>query len=145
MPSLFDRVLMLKQTSVFSAVNTDDLQVVAREMKEEAFFRGDLVFRIGEPSDTLYIIERGSVGISLCQDPKIQEFIATLGPMECFGEMGIFDNHPRSATTHVLEDSVFLSIGKGKLRSLIVSYPELALGMLRSLSQRLRETNQRIS
>ena len=51
------------------------------------------------------------------------------------------DDLPRSATAHVLEDSSLLSLEKGQLKRLIVHYPELALGMLKGLSLRLRDTN----
>jgi len=44
----------------------------------------------------------------------------------------------------VLEDSTLLALDKAKLRALILRYPEMALGMLRSLSLRLREANRKL-
>jgi CRP-like cAMP-binding protein len=43
----------------------------------------------------------------------------------------------------VIEDSTVLALDKARLRGLILSYPELSIGMLRSLSLRLREANAR--
>jgi CRP-like cAMP-binding protein len=145
MSDLFERILLLKRTPVFSAVTTDDLRLVAQELSEEAFFAGERVFDINDPSDRLYLIERGRVGISLHADPNVQEFIATLGPRECFGEMGLFDDAPRSATAHVLEDARLLALDKGKLLGILQAYPALGLGVIRSLSERLRATNKRVS
>lgn len=142
MADLYTRILMLSKAPVFAGVNTEDLRVLARELEEEACFTGERVFDINEPSDRAYIIESGKIGISLNPDPKVKEFIATLGPNECFGEMGLFDDNPRSATAHVLEDSTLLALDKAKLRALILRYPEIALGMLRNLSLRLREANR---
>lgn len=121
----------------------EDLRVVAGELEEEACFRGERVFDINDPSDRAYIIERGRVGISIDPDPTAKTFVAELGPTECFGEMGLFDNKPRSATVHVLEDGELLALNKAKLHALVINYPELALGILRSLSLRLREANLR--
>lgn len=143
MSDFFERIVMLKQTPIFSGVNTDDLRVVARELVEEACFEGERVFDINDPSDRMYIIQQGKVGISLHPDPATRDFIAVLGAGECFGEMGVIDDHPRSATVHVLEDTILLSLDKAKLRGLIISFPELGLGMLHSLSQRLRDANLR--
>jgi CRP/FNR family transcriptional regulator, cyclic AMP receptor protein len=140
---LYTRILMLSKAPVFAGVNTEDLRVLARELEEEACFTGERVFDVNEPSDRAYIIETGKIGISLNPDPKVKEFIATLGPNECFGEMGLFDDNPRSATAHVLEDSTLLALDKAKLRALILRYPEIALGMLRNLSLRMRESNRR--
>jgi CRP-like cAMP-binding protein len=143
-PDLFERILMIKRSQVFSAVPTDSLRVVANELKEESFVAGERVFDIHEQGDHMYIIESGSVGISLHPKPEVKEFVAVLGPGECFGEMGMLDDLPRSATAHVLEDTRCLTLEKSRLYALIIRYPELALGILRSMSLRLREANEKI-
>jgi CRP/FNR family cyclic AMP-dependent transcriptional regulator len=143
MPDLFDRLLMLKQSPVFSLVPTDDLRQVAQALDEQRFFSGDRIFEINAHGDKLYILVSGRVGISLDHDPASENFIAILGPGDCFGEMNLLDDRPRSATARVIEDAVVLSLDKARLRGLILSYPEISIGMLRSLSLRLREANLR--
>jgi len=143
MADLFERILMLKRTDVFASVNTEDLRVVAAELQEESYIAGQRVFDIRDPSDRAYIIESGKIGISLHPDPTAPEFIAVMGPNECFGEMSMFDDNTRSATAHVIEDAMLLALHKAKLRALILRYPELGLGMLRGLSLRIREANTR--
>jgi CRP/FNR family cyclic AMP-dependent transcriptional regulator len=143
MPDLFDRLLMLKQSPVFSLVPTDDLRQVAQALEERKFFSGDRIFEINAQGDNLYILVSGRVGISIDPDPASRDFIATLGAGDCFGEMNLLDDKPRSATAHVIEDTVVLSLDKSRLRGLILSYPEISIGMLRSLSLRLREANLR--
>ncbi|GMR19903.1 MAG: hypothetical protein BMS9Abin36_0498 [Gammaproteobacteria bacterium] len=144
MPDFFERVLLLKKAPIFSAVLTEDLRVVAQELREEPCFTGERVFDIHDPSDKAYIIQEGRIGISIHTDPKIKDFIAELGFKECFGEMGLFDDQPRSATAHVLEDGILLAIGKSKLRALVIRYPELSLGIMRSLSLRLRDSHRHV-
>lgn len=141
MADLFDRILMLRKSAMFEQVLTEDLRVVAQELVEEMYFAGDRVFDIGEQGDHVYIIESGKIGIAFDANPATQEFVVTLGPGECFGEMNVFDDLPRSASAHVLEDTKLLSLEKSKLRGLILRYPELSLGLLRGLSMRLRATN----
>ncbi len=136
---------MLKRAPVFASVQTEDLVIVAQELIEETCFAGERVFDINEPSDRVYVIESGRIGISIDSDPTVEKFIAVLGPNECFGEMSMFDDGARSATAHVLENTTLLALDKAKLRALILCYPELALGMLRGLSRRLREATRGIS
>lgn len=143
-PDLFERILMIKRSMVFSDVPTDNLRVVANELKEEGFVAGERVFDIHEQGDHMYIIESGAIGISIHPKPTVKDFIAVLGPGECFGEMGMLDDLPRSATAHVLEDTRCLMLEKERLHALIIRYPELALGILRSMSLRLREANEKI-
>lgn len=144
MSDIFERILLLKHSPVFGRVATEDLRVVARELEEEAYFAGERVFDIEEEGDHVYFIETGRIGISIQPDPARREFVAELGPGECFGEMNLFDNLPRSATAHVLEDSKILSLDKAKLHGLLMRYPALALGLLRGLSMRLRQANRRV-
>jgi CRP/FNR family cyclic AMP-dependent transcriptional regulator len=139
---LFKRVLLLKQSPIFSMVATDDLRMVAGSLEQEEFYSGDRIFEINDQGDHLYLLVSGSVGISIDPDPNSTKFIATLGPGDCFGEMNLLDDLPRSATAHVIEDSVVLTLEKSRLRGLILSYPEISIGLLRSLSLRLREANR---
>ena len=144
MADFFERILILKSTSIFSEVNTDDLRVVVEEMQEEAYFPGERVFEINDPSDSMYIVLTGKIGISIHRDPRVKDFVTELGPGECFGEMGPIDGSPRSGTAHVLEESLLLYLDKLKLHGLIASYPELSLGLLRGMSMRVRQTSAKL-
>jgi CRP/FNR family cyclic AMP-dependent transcriptional regulator len=144
MADFFERILILKSTSIFSEVNTDDLRVVVEEMQEEAYFPGEHVFEINDPSDRMYIVLTGKIGISIHRDPRVRDFVTELGPGECFGEMGPIDGSPRSGTAHVLDDSLLLYLDKLKLHGLIASYPELSLGLLRGMSMRVRQTSAKL-
>ncbi len=141
MPDLFERILLLKQSAMFSEVPTEDLRVVAKMLDEENYFAGDRVFDINEFGEHMYILQSGRIGISLSPDLASREFVAELNPGECFGEMNLLDELPRSATAHVLEDSLILSLEKSRLRGLIINYPELSIGLLKGLSLRLRKAN----
>ena len=143
MSDLFERLLLLKQSPIFSLVSTDDLRIVAGVLEQEHFFTGDRIFEINDQGDHLYLLVSGKVGISIDPNPGSRNFIATIGPGDCFGEMNLLDDLPRSATAHVLEDAVVLTLEKSRLRGLILSYPEISIGMLRALSMRLREANRR--
>lgn len=142
MSDLFTRILLLKNAPTFSQVKTEDLKVVAQSLEEEVYFSGDRVFDIDEHGDRMYIIQKGRIGISLEKARnKAIKFIAELGEGEVFGEMNLLDDLPRSASAHVIEDSTLLSLEKSRLRGLIINYPELSLGILKSLCLRLRQAN----
>ena len=140
---IFDRILLLKKSPVFEQVLTEDLRYVAKSMEAENFLAGECIFNKGENGDHMYVIESGRVGISLNGGHQQSGFVAELGPGECFGEMNLLDNLPRSATAHVLDDTSMLTLDSTRLRGLIIRHPELALGMLKGLSLRLRQTNEK--
>ena len=142
MSDLFARILLLKKSPIFSEVTTEDLRAVAIEMENEQYFKGDIVFEINNHGDHMYIVQDGKIGISLENCPHCTNFIATLGQGDCFGEMNLLDDQPRSATAIALEDTNLLSLEKSRLHGLIMHYPELSLGILKSLSIRLRNANR---
>ncbi|HEY5719676.1 MAG TPA: cyclic nucleotide-binding domain-containing protein [Gammaproteobacteria bacterium] len=141
MADLLQRVLLLKDSAIFGEVPSDELRVVATAMEEESYLRGDLLFEKHDYGDRMYIVTRGRVGIALNEPGEPREIIAEIGAGECVGEMAVIDGHARSATALVLEDSDFLVIDKLRLTGLLTRYPQVALGMLRGLSRRLRDAN----
>ena len=136
-----ERILLLKRVPFFALLRTDQLAHVTPLLDIVGWPADTRVFDKGEPGTELYIIVTGSVGIALHEDPAHREFVTELGPGDCFGELGVLDDQPRSATAHVLVDTEALALGKEKLDGLLLAYPELGIGMLRALSRRLRETN----
>ena len=141
MIDLFQRIDFLQNSDIFRTVNTDDLRLVADLLEEERFYRGDHIFEMHDMGDYMYVVTEGLVGISL--DVSKSEYVVTRKPGECFGEMNLIDDLPRSATAVVLEDAMLLKLDKQKLRGLMLSYPELALGMLKALSLNLRNTTKK--
>ncbi len=145
MPDLFEKVLLLKQSDIFKEVNTDDLKLVADKLVHEDYKAGERVFDKNDFGDEMYIILSGEIGIAIDFDARDQQYITRLGAGACFGEMNLLDELPRSASAVVLQDTSLLKLGKQKLRGLILSYPELALGMLKALSLNLRKTTSLVA
>jgi len=131
-------VLLLTKVPLFACLRTDQLSRLAPLLEPVVWPKGVRVFDMGEIGLELYIITAGRVGISIDPDPSRQVFISELKAGDSLGEMALIDNEPRSATAHVLEDTQALALDNEKFQGLLLSYPELGIGMLRALSQRLR-------
>ena len=137
----FERVMLLTRVPLFAYLRTDQLSRLAPLLEPVAWPRGVRVFDRGDIGLELYIITSGRVGISIEPDPERQQFISELKPGDSLGEMALIDHERRSATAHVLEDTEALALDSEKFHGLLLSYPELGIGMLRALSQRLRAIN----
>ena len=134
----FERVLLLTKVPLFACLRTDQLSRLAPLLEPVAWPKGVRVFDMGDIGLELYIITAGRVGISVDPDPSRLVFVSELKAGDSLGEMALIDNEPRSATAHVLEDTQALALDNEKFQGLLLSYPELGIGMLRALSQRLR-------
>jgi CRP-like cAMP-binding protein len=67
--------------------------------------------------------------------------LRNLGPGEIFGEMGLLDNRPRSATVIAGEDGQLATFTESELIRAIRTDPDAAIAVIRALLHRLREAN----
>ena len=87
----------------------------------------------------MYYIQLGSVGIYTDFGGKNEKLLATLDEEAFFGEMGLIEKMPRSATAVVVEDDTVLrKITEDELETLIKTSPALVLRCMEHLSTRLR-------
>jgi CRP/FNR family cyclic AMP-dependent transcriptional regulator len=70
--------------------------------------------------------------------------LAVLGPGECFGEMSLIDDAPRSASVITIESCDFMSINKESFKTMMVSSPEISMRIMKGLVKRLREADKKI-
>jgi CRP-like cAMP-binding protein len=101
--------------------------------------KGEVIFHEGSPSDCAYIIGSGSIEI-LESSPGGQKVLGILEDNEIFGEMGLIDGLPRSATARALKDSVVYILTPETFDNLVHKNPESLLPIMKILTCRLRET-----
>lgn len=96
--------------------------------------------------DCLYVILKGTVEINKELTETDENTVAqlkVLEPGEFFGEMSLLDNEPRSANAVAKNHVELLIIPKEKFFQLAINYPKIMFNLIRTLSWRLRDTNQR--
>lgn len=133
MLSTVEKVLFLKSIDLFSQIPGEDLAQVALIATEEAREQGEEIFAEGEAGDALYLVLDGKVRVH-----RGDRQIAELGERECFGEMAILDASPRSATVTAVKDTNLLKISREDFQEIMAEKPEIALGIIKVLSHRLR-------
>jgi len=106
-------------------------------MERRAFKSGETIFREGDPSDFAYFIVSGTVEAQLANGRKI-----AMQPGEVFGEMGLVDQRPRSATVVATKYTVCAAYTEKELLASIREAPDEAMALIRALIARLREANK---
>ena len=109
-------------------------------MKE--YKEGTVIFNQGDPGDCMYDIFSGRVGVYAAYGTPNEKLIAELKAGEFFGEMGLLDKAPRSATVVALEDTLAYVISESDFNEFFMKQPEKALQIMRQLSQRLRKRTE---
>jgi CRP/FNR family transcriptional regulator, cyclic AMP receptor protein len=140
-----ETIALLHRVPAFSTLVTDDLSAVADVIVPRTFGAGEVVFRENDTGDTCYVVRAGRVRAVREHNDGRSITLATFGPGDIFGELAMFDEERRSATVEALEDSEAAAILGPDMRRLLRTHPDIAIKLLRALSQRLRETNERLA
>ncbi len=104
---------------------------------ERTYGRNELIFREGDPSDAAYVVVSGRVELSKL-GPDGPVLLAMLGPTEMFGEMGLFDDAPRSASARAAEKTRVKIIAREEFKNWLQDEPGAALRVVGMLVERLR-------
>lgn len=129
-----------KRTPVSSSQGLDLLKRHARKL---SFRKGRIIFKEGESSDALYVIEEGIVEISALVGHKERRVFANFGVGDYFGEIAVIDSKPRSATAIAKTDTIVSCISRDKVWRTFARSPRLLVTMMHGFSHRLRQFDQR--
>lgn len=105
--------------------------------------KGQRIFAEGEASDGMYLIRKGEVLVYL-EKGGTEVKLASLGSGAMIGEMSLFDKKPRSASARATADTEVTKITNDDFGKLMKQIPKWLVGLMSSLSTRLRETNERL-
>ena len=133
MLTTLEKVLLLNSAHIFARVDAEDLAPMARVATEERFAKGEVIFHEGDVGGQLYVVISGQVVVE-----KGEHLLATLGRGESFGEMAVLDEEPRNATVTATEATHVLVVGSEALYEILQERVEIAEGIIRVLTQRLR-------
>jgi CRP/FNR family transcriptional regulator, cyclic AMP receptor protein len=112
-------------------------------MTRTNFVEGQILFREGDPADSVFRLLRGTVDIlrELDGDPIR---LGTVGAGQLIGEMGVVENRPRSATARATSEVEVEILTPTEFLDQIVGSPQAARELIQRLGQRLREADERI-
>ncbi|MEB3340417.1 cyclic nucleotide-binding domain-containing protein [Okeania sp.] len=135
-----ERLLFIRAVPIFRELRDDFLVRLASVMDELSFPTNHTIFTEGKEGRSLYVVVSGRVKVHL----EHRE-LARLQQGACFGEMSLFDAEPRSASVTTLENCECLMLTQMQLYDAIDETPEIAINIIRLLSRRIRELNQKIN
>jgi uncharacterized membrane protein len=105
---------------------------------------GTQLFQKGDTGNAMYLIETGRVRISITDEDRKEITLAELAQGDFFGEMSIIDGRKRSADSTVIEEGRLAVLSRPNFLTFVRANPDVALGMLGALSDRLRRTDELI-
>jgi CRP-like cAMP-binding protein len=105
---------------------------------------GEAIVTQGEVGDCMYVVQSGRVEVLLSTDVGEQHLVF-LETGDFFGEMAVFEKERRSATVRASGEARVLKVDKKTLLRRIKEDPLLAVNLLQTMSQRIRNLNSELA
>jgi CRP-like cAMP-binding protein len=117
---------------VLAALSPKDREAVLWSARQRTYAPGEVVVREGDNALSLFLIASGRARVE--QDGHE---LRTLGAGEFFGELGILQQHPRTATVTAIDELTCVLLPAWEFRSLLREHPAMAVPMVEALVARL--------
>ena len=136
--------LLLRNVPLFSSLPESQLALLTSLVSRKSYARHETIIAAGEPTESLFVVISGRLKVLLSNDEGREMILAILGPTEYFGEMGLLDGRPRSATVATLEECELLVLSKRDFSACLRENFEMATTVMRGLVTRLRQADEKI-
>lgn len=127
---------------VLGSLTPEELDHVLGFVVARRYRAGEVMFRKGDPGQSLMLIASGRLKISVSGADGKEAVLAVLGVGEILGEMAILDNKPRSADATALEPCEVLMLHQRDFVPFLERNPTVAIRLLAMVSDRLRRTSE---
>jgi len=132
----------LRSVPLFATLSDEAATSLRDLLLEKDVDTNTRLFNKGETGDAMYLIERGRVRISIRDEENKEITLTELAQGDFFGEMSLIDGRQRSADATVIDDSRLAILPRQAFLGFVRLNPDVALGMLAALTDRLRRTDE---
>ncbi|CAH1216474.1 hypothetical protein PAECIP111893_04132 [Paenibacillus plantiphilus] len=128
-----ERVRLLRKVSLFQGLTSRHLFVIAQRLQKVSMDKGSIIIHEGEPGDSLMIVDKGRAGVYRNGEP-----ISELSRGDCFGELAVLTQGPRTATIRAEESIGIWKLHASDFYDMMFDQSSIVLEMMKLLSRRLR-------
>ena len=132
---------VLDALPLFHGLPQDVLTAIAAEVEWLSLPGGSLLFSVGDPSDSMYVVLSGCLGVYLAQTGDRRRFVSRVVAGDTAGEMGLISGRPRSGTVVALRDTELARLSQQAFDRVFRHHPEAMLRIAQITVDRL-ESNQ---
>lgn len=119
----------LLEHELFAGLPPNRLESAARQLVEVPMSPGEVIVRQGESADRFYLVRDGTVAVTREEDGKVSA-LRELGPGDVFGEIGLLQRSPRTATVTATASGTLLALDAAPFLELVGAGPGLSTRLL---------------
>ena len=139
---IHDHIVLLLRRFASAFVREEWIEPVANVVRWISVPSGSVLFKKGQPSDSIYVVVSGLLGVVDEKASGISHTVARLGPGEIIGEMGCITGQPRFSTVRALRSSEVLEVSWSDVERVATTDPGVLLSICKTLVQRLVQAQE---
>lgn len=136
--------MSINQNKLFSGLNAGEMDLIRSMIHEKNYPKDSIIIEEGQSDKVLYVLIEGRVKVIKSTPGHKEVVLAVRESGDFFGEMAILEDAPRSARIIADEDCRLGLISQEAFEKMMVVEPKIAINILKSISFRLRHTNDQI-
>ena len=135
---------LLAQSTLFVPLSEEEQSEAARRFSPHRYEKDDYLFWEGDPAEWLVLVTEGQVKMIKHSESGRETILATFGPGQIVGEVGVLVGETYPATAQALEPASTLNLRRDDYTELVRQYPDLAWALIQELGRRLQGAHERI-
>jgi len=128
---------------IFNHLDADQMDEIMKAVHSQSFEKGELIYRAGETSDVLTIVNKGSLRIYRLSESGKEQLVRVLKPGEFTGELALFNEEVHENYAEAMVPTSVCQISRSSLQELLVTYPSISIKILQKLSTRVDQSEQK--
>jgi len=136
--------LLIRNVPLFSLLRDTQLVLLTQVLLRRPYPKNSTVVAAGDPADALYIVISGRLKVIMSDKEGREVILAILNQGDFFGEMGLIDQAPRSATVVAIDSCELLTMTRADFTKCLQKNFDLTMNVILGLVKRLREADRKI-
>jgi CRP-like cAMP-binding protein len=131
----------IRQVPVFQQLTEQELRSLSCMVHSATYAKGQFVFKEGDLSNSLYVLHRGLIKLSMVADTGREHIVRFLFPGDFFGLAALLQESRQYAHAEVIEEAKVCRIDRGDFQPLLERSPAMTYRFLLAMSQRVQQAD----
>jgi CRP/FNR family transcriptional regulator, anaerobic regulatory protein len=127
---------------IFNHLEENQMDEVMGTVRHVSFKKGEIIYRQGETSESLYVVHSGKVRIYRLSESGKEQIVRILNPGDFTGELALFKEDVHESFAEAMVNTDICLINRDDLQEFLMKYPTISLKILTEFSNRLEESEK---
>lgn len=130
---------------IFNHLEKEQMDEIMKTVRSVSFIKGEMIYRAGQRSDSLYIVNQGRIKIYRLSESGKEQLVRMLKPGDFTGELALFKETVHESFAEALEKTRVCLIKRSDLQKFLLKYPSISLRLLAEFADRLEQAEKQFS